>query len=139
MPKAIVNMKKVVKIDYWRGDKGRIAYREWEDGSWEKREFHENGWNTYYENSDGVWSKAVLDDKGELISFESSNGTFAKSYKDEQGNHVFMVGDKSAMTKFIQDADGKLIGREDRSTCPECGVKCDTSYCSNCGSPVQAD
>lgn len=105
-------MKKVIKTEYWRDNAECIAYQEWDDGSWQKREFDENGRLTYQECSDGRWAKLKWNDQGDVEYREYSNGFYVKNYKNEQGQHVCEQGDKDGWIKWISDANG-IVGREE--------------------------
>ena len=51
---------------------GKNIYREWSDGSWEKREWAD-GNLIYFEDSNGNWEKREWVD-GEEICYEDSDG-----------------------------------------------------------------
>ena len=108
-----LTMKKIIATEYWNNDSERIAYQKWDDGSWEKREFDDAGRNIYFENSEGRWVKCKFNQDGKMEFYENSDGEFLKNYQDEQGNLIGMSGDKNTWTKFIFNAAGQLIGRED--------------------------
>ncbi len=53
---------------------GKLVYREYSNGYWEKREYDDNGNKVYYENSFGYWVKREYDDNGNKIYHENSDG-----------------------------------------------------------------
>ena len=107
------NVKNVVQTEYWHCDVDKVAYQEWDDGSWEKREHDECGRMTYQELSDGRWAKQTWSTQGHLDSLEYSDGTYLKNYTNKEGLHVFKTGDKNAWIKFFLDDNGRIIGREE--------------------------
>ena len=70
----------IQKCEY--DENGREIYREYADGSWEKRKYDANGNNTYYENSNSYWVKSEYDANGNLIHLKDSKGL--KVDKQEQ-------------------------------------------------------
>lgn len=106
-------MKKVVKTEYWHDNEECIAYQEWDDGSWQKREFDENGRLTYQECSDGRWAKQKWNAQGEKESLEYSDGNYIKNYTNEQGQFVHECGNKDGWVKFFFDDYGRIRGREE--------------------------
>lgn len=63
---------------YWSkreyDDNGNETYREASGGYWSKSEYDANGKRTYSENCYGYWSKCEYDSNGNVTYFEASNG-----------------------------------------------------------------
>ncbi len=70
----------IQKCEY--DEKGNEIYREYSDGTWEKRKYDANSNNTYYENSNSYWVKSEYDSNGNLIHLKDSKGL--KVDKQEQ-------------------------------------------------------
>lgn len=55
-------------------DKGKVVYREFENGTWYRYGYDDYGnWN-YFEGSDGYVVKRVFDEKGNMIRYENNYG-----------------------------------------------------------------
>lgn len=80
-------MNKIVKREY--DENGNETYREYSDGYWAKYEYDENGNLVYLEISTGFWSKAEYDENGNKTYCEDSNGEWVKYEYDNHGNVTY--------------------------------------------------
>ena len=67
-----------------------VIYNEDYDGYWEKREYNENGKNTYYEDSK-KWKKREYNEYGDVIYYEDSEGNI----EDRRNNNLNESEDNS--------------------------------------------
>ena len=65
-------------------ERGNLIYKEWEDGSWEKREYDSENREVYFQKSNNYWVKWEYDEEGEEIYYEDSNGLVEDNRTEEQ-------------------------------------------------------
>jgi len=83
-----------------RDKNGKLIYREYSNGDWEKREWDSQGNVIYVEGSSGFWTKWEYDSKGNLIYCENSAGTIIDNRpKSCEGKIVEFEGIKYKLTK----------------------------------------
>ena len=53
---------------------GKVIYREWSNGYWQKREYGANGKETRFDDSHGYWQKREYNADGKETKYETSTG-----------------------------------------------------------------
>jgi len=84
---------------------GNQIYKEWSDGSWVKREYNANGYQTRFEDSTGFWWKKEYNANSQSIGFENSDQYWNKSQYDANGNQIYF----ETSTGFIIDNRPKQV------------------------------
>ncbi len=79
---------------------------------WYKREYDQNGNETYYEDSYGYWLKREYDAAGNQIYYEDSNGEWEKYEYDEYKNIIYSEDSDGEWHKYKYDNNGKIIYNE---------------------------
>ncbi len=117
---------------------GHNIYKEYENGYWEKYQYHENGLKTYTEDSKGRWYKTdyiydinqktiesitmdkyglyeriMNDENGNILYYEDSYGDWEKYGFDENDNVIYHENSDGYWEKSEYDEYGYKIYVED--------------------------
>ncbi len=83
------DMAKIVKEEFFNGDKNKPIYREWDNGYWEKAEYNKNGLEIYHENSDGFWERREYNERGDVTHYMSRLGADDRYEYDKDGQVTY--------------------------------------------------
>jgi hypothetical protein len=80
-----------------------ILYDEFDDGSWKKLDYNDNGDVILVNDSNRLWVKRKYDDNHNVIHFEDDSGFWYKKEYDKDGEEIYKETSELGIVKDLRN------------------------------------